>query len=225
MQHNHLLEVSNLAEELYTEEINQVDQAILSTLKDTSMSLKTLKENIDAFSSEALMSSIKRLFITDEITKYRDGKTILYKLSSEEEKRAFAKILDGDDGTPDGHNVSKLARKFRSCRYIVKRDFSAKNGLEYNLMIEKKGQKFYIMYYSSFDQDKEVFQKMLENDNDIRIVTADSKSKIEVAKSFDDFVNDEYGEDGMQEFSKNHAFLILTMEQFFRKTTWKDLLQ
>ncbi len=216
---------NELDDELEEENKLNIEQAIIASLPTQGYTINDLCDVLPECSKEDITQGIKRLFLTNQIIKWRVGKQILYKNSTEEDKMLYTNSADNEDATPDSRNISKLARKFRSCRYVVNRNLSTENGLIYSLMVEKKEKKYYIMYFSSFsDEESTVFDKMLENDDCIRIVAMDNQVKLNIAKSFDRFVTEKYPEGGMNEFNQNHAFLILTMNQFFQKTRWKILV-
>lgn len=125
----------------------------------------------------------------------------------------------------DYHNISKLARKFRSSRYHVERDFTIKN-LVVSLKISKKDKQYFIFYISSIDffKTKSIFNDILQIDSSIRIVSPNESIKLSICKLFDDYIDLQYGDNGYNDFRKKYSFKILTMEQFFKKTTWKNLL-
>ena len=215
---------NNLDDELDDDDNVSLDEMVASAMSETGSTLQDLSEELEGLPKSILLQSIRRLFLANKIKKYRVGKQIFFKKSTAEEEMLYNSNdeAEDDEQTPDSKNISRLARKFRSCRYIVKRNYSTDNGLLYSLMVEKKGIQYYIMYFSSFSGDDNiVFSKMLENDKDIRIVAADNRTKIEIAKTFDAYVEKN---GGLDEFNKDHAFLILTMSQFFQKTRWKMLV-
>ena len=215
---------NELDNELDDDDNVSLDEMVASTMSETGSTLQEISEELEDLPKSMLLQSIRRLFLANKIKKFRVGKQIFFKKSTAEEEMLYNNNdeAEDDEQTPDSKNISRLARKFRSCRYIVKRNYSTDNGLLYSLMVEKKGIQYYIMYFSSFSGDDNiVFSKMLENDKDIRIVAADNRTKIEIAKTFDAYVKKN---GGLDEFNKDHAFLILTMSQFFQKTRWKMLV-
>lgn len=212
-----------LDNELDEEDSVSLDEMVAECMAESGSTLQEIGEKLEELPKPMLLQSIRRLFLSNKIKKYRVGKQIFFKKSTAESEIMYNdKDEAEDDQTPDSKNISRLARKFRSCRYIVKRNYSTDNGLLYSLMVERKGIQYYIMYFSSFSgEDNILFSKMLENDKDIRIVAADNNTKLAIAKSFDAFV--EQG-GGLDEFNKEHSFLILTISQFFQKTRWKMLV-
>ena len=173
---------------------------------------------------DELAASIRRLYLSGRIRKRKDGDRIFYSIA--DGKESFPEY-EGASSSSDRKSISLMARKFRSCRYKVQRNFVAENGLVYTLFVEKKGAKYMLSYISNTeDLDGSVFSKMLENDPGIRIVVPDNKTKLSVAKIFDGFVQESFGEEnGLLYFNQKNSFRVLTVEQFFKKTTWKNLLK
>lgn len=213
-----------LSEDIVVDNINQI---ILTTLGEHSMSIREIEENNPNLPSSVIQKAISQMFISSQLKKCRVGDKILFSVNQDINLNDIDKSNDkeDEDNNADYHAVSKLARKFRTCRYEVERDYSSSSGLIYPLKVTKKDISYYIQYFSAFsEQDKDIFGKILKDDKSIRVVVPDERVKLEVAKAFENFVDDEWGEDGYDEFRKNHGFYILTMNQFFKKTTWKNLV-
>lgn len=213
-----------LSEDIVVDNINQI---ILTTLGEHSMSIREIEENNPNLPSSVIQKAISQMFISSQLKKCRVGDKILFSVNQDINLNSIDKSNDkeDEDNNADYHAVSKLARKFRTCRYEVERDYSSSSGLIYPLKVTKKDISYYIQYFSAFsEQDKDIFGKILKDDKSIRVVVPDERVKLEVAKAFENFVDDEWGEDGYDEFRKNHGFYILTMNQFFKKTTWKNLV-
>ena len=213
-----------LSEDIVVDNINQI---ILATLGEHSMSIREIEENNPNIPSSVIQKAISQMFISSQLKKCRVGDKILFSVNQDINLNNIDKSNDkeNEDNNADYHAVSKLARKFRTCRYEVERDYSSSSGLIYPLKVTKKDISYYIQYFSAFsEQDKDIFGKILKDDKSIRVVVPDETVKLEVAKAFENFVDDEWGEDGYDEFRKNHGFYILTMNQFFKKTTWKNLV-
>lgn len=206
--------------ELSDDEILDVDNAVLKFIGEKEVELDDFSE----FDEEILSTSIRRLYLAGKIKKRKDGKQIFYRKNNEKtEKQA-----DSEEQTiNDKKNVSQIARKFRSCRYKVERNHVFKNEFRCTLLIEKKGKSYSLLYVPSLEEyDQSIFPKMLDNDSGIRIVTADTTTKLAVAKAFNDFIMQKYNEEnGLLSFNQEHSFRVLTVEQFFHKTTWKTLLR
>lgn len=203
------------------EDFAGIDEAILSLLGEDERELDC--EGID---TDMLMASLRRLYLAGKIRKRKDGKKVFYRLASDTETRNGKEEPDGNspDDSIDRRNVSRLARKFRSCRYKVERNYVASNGVRYTLALEKKDKRWLLLYAANPEAIPGSFEKMTENDPGIRIVVPDDRTKLEVAKLFNDYVSSRY-EDGLLSFNENNSFRILTMEQFFKRTTWKNLLK
>ena len=213
-----------LSEDIVVDNINQI---ILTTLGEHSMSIREIEENNPNIPSSVIQKAVSQMFISSQLKKCRVGDKILFSVNQDINLNNIDKSNDkeDEDNNADYHAVSKLARKFRTCRYEVERDYSSSSGLIYPLKVTKKDISYYIQYFSAFsEQDKDIFGKILKDDKSIRVVVPDERVKLEVAKAFENFVDDEWGEDGYDEFRKNHGFYILTMNQFFKKTTWKNLV-
>lgn len=218
-----------LDDELDEEEsVSNLNQLILTALGDKSMSMNEIMQFLPNCSKFLVQQTVFQMFLSSQLKKCRVEDKILFSINDKFDKKTSSNEEDEDnemERNSDYRAVSKLARKFRTCRYIVEREFSSDSGLVYPLRVTKKDKSYYIMYFSSFSQqDKDIFGRILKDDNSIRVVVSDANVKLEVAKAFENFVEDEWGEDGYNEFRKNHGFYILTTDQFFKKTTWKNLV-
>ena len=200
--------------------------------EETKHTLREIMELHGEEKSSDVILAMNSLFMKNKLKKKRVEKTIFFFRPNEEEERLKHMTEDeldemNDDGTEDYRNISKLARKFRSCRYQVERTFEASNGITYSLKLSKKGKEYYVLFSSSEDMFKstDIFEKMLEVDESIRIVTVDDMTKMNIARRFDAFVGEKYGENGFVAFKNEHSFEILSLRQFFKKTTWKSLVK
>ena len=210
------------------ESVSNLNQLVLTTLGDRSMSMNEIIQFLPDYPKLLVRQTVSQMFLSFQLKKCRIEDKILFSINDNCDKKTSSEDEDeenGLEGSSDYRQVSKLARKFRTCRYIVEREFASKSGLTYPLRVTKKDKTYYIMYFSSFSQqDKDIFGRILKDDDSIRVVVSDANVKLEVAKAFENFVDDEWGEDGYNEFRKNHGFYILTIDQFFKKTTWKNLV-
>ena len=205
-----------------------LNQSILATLGDRSMSMNEIIQFLPNYSKFSIQQTVFQMFLSFQLKKCRIEDKILFSINTDGNKKISSDNENKDDEreeSSDYRQVSKLARKFRTCRYTVERGFSSGSGLTYSLRVTKKNKTYYIMYFSNFSQqDKNIFGRILKDDDSIRVVVSDANVKLEVAKAFENFVDEEWGEDGYNEFRKNHGFYILTIDQFFKKTTWKNLV-
>ena len=208
-----------------------LNQSILATLGDRSMSMNEIIQFLPNYSKFSIQQTVFQMFLSFQLKKCRIEDKILFSVNTDYDKKTLSDNKNNEnedderEGSSDYRQVSKLARKFRTCRYTVEREFSSDSGLIYPLRVTKKNKTYYIMYFSNFSQqDKGIFGRILKDDDSIRIVVSDVNVKLEVAKAFENFVDDEWGENGYNEFRKNHGFYILTINQFFKKTTWKNLV-
>ena len=216
-----------LDNELDEDDVIGVDEAVYQLITDEEMELSSS----DEFSDDVLLASIRRLYLAGKIKKRKVGKQVFYRRADVNEHNN-----DDDDDDEGGlenetkidrKNVSRMARKFRSCRYKVIRGYIAPNGVGYSLSVTKKDVTYLISYISNVDYwTPEIFSKMLENDKGIRIVVSDNKMKLSVAKIFDEFVRDMYGgSNGLLSFNQEHSFRIITIDQFAQGRTWKTLVK
>lgn len=172
-----------------------------------------------------LQEGIRRLYLAGKIRKRKEGTRVFYRLAEDgaSQKEEPLEVMTVNDRM----NISRMARKFRSCRYELIRDEVAANGLKYTLTVTKKGYTCRIIYVPNGSVwSDDTYAKMLENDRGIRIVVPDIPTKLFVAKKFDDFVRNSYpGENPLLSFNQMHLFCLLTIDQFFQKTTWKSLVR
>lgn len=163
---------------------------------------------------------IRSLYLAGRISKAREGNDIVF---SEGGKTVLPEMDEQDSGQSEDRKIlSMMARKLRSCRFHVERNFMAENGLLYPLVAERNGRRNYLMYISS-SPEAGLFPRMLDNDCSIRIVASDSKAKLETAKSFNSFIEEAYGSGGLLAFNMEHAFLMITAAQFNKSAGWKKL--
>lgn len=184
-----------------------------------------IKKNKINYNNKEIIDTINYLYTNNFIIKERKNLDIVFYLNIEKKIEDIF-IPNNFDDNSDYHSISKLARKFRSSRFHVERDVIINNFL-FSLKLEKQNNIYYIKYVSSFDFFKKnnIFDDILNIDDSIRIVTFDETVKLSICKLFDDFIKNKYGKEGYIAFKKNHSFNILTLEQFFKKTTWKNLLK
>ena len=184
-----------------------------------------IKKNKINYNNKEIIDTINYLYTNNFIIKERKNLDIVFYLNIEKKIEDIF-IPNNFDDNSDYHSISKLARKFRSSRFHVERDVIINNFL-FSLKLEKQNNIYYIKYVSSFDFFKKnnIFDDILSIDDSIRIVTFDETVKLSICKLFDDFIKNKYGKEGYIAFKKNHSFNILTLEQFFKKTTWKNLLK
>lgn len=217
--------LNNEDNELEEENTLDIDGTILRLLADEDETELDLGNDFDI---DTVQAAIRRLYLGGKIKKRKAGNKIFYKLAAETED-------DGDDEEQwlesetksDRKNISKIARKFRSCRYKVVRGYIAPNGMGYSLSAEKKGVTYLILYVPNTEGwEPDTFSKMLENDSGIRIVVPDNQTKLAVAKIFNVFVGKFFeGEESLLSFNREHSFRVLTIDQFSRKTSWKNLVK
>lgn len=198
-----------------TQEREKADEEILSQMS----------EEEQEFDEPEWQDSIRRLYLAGRIKKRKEGNRVFYRAVKEED---LPQEEAADAMTPnDRLNISRMARKFRSCRYAVVRNEVAANGITYTLTVTKKEQTYHILYVpDNKEWPENAFSRMLENDRGIRIVVPDISTKLYVAKNFDDFVRKSYpDENPLLCFNQTHLFCLLTVGQFFQKTTWKNLVR
>ena len=209
----------------------ELARQIVEDTKEREFSLKELSDKYgEKYSRGDIVESVTELVLANQLYKVKKDREIYFSFCDGNREILYNRDevmedLQKEKGK-DYHNVSRLARKFRSCRYSVERDKEAKNGLVYSLYISKNDSAYFIEYASRLDffKQPDVFKKMLENDDSVRIVTPTEATKLSISKRFDSFVLENYA-GGYQEFRKKNSFHILTTKQFFQKTTWKTLLE
>ena len=197
-------------------------------LEDVKLNPCSLQTVIQKYSEKNkfldVIGTVRKLFIEDKIKKTRKNGTILLSYRNADEEVLYNDI--DENIASSSKSISRLARKFRSCRYSVERDIETKNKLFYSLKVSKDKSDYYILFVSDTDyfNKKDVFAKMLKNDDTIRIVTENEEIKVVIVKKFDNFIMNTYGKNGYDDFYKKHGFSILTIDEFFKKTTWKTLV-
>lgn len=207
-----------------------MEETLLTEIRNN-LSIKSMllseiiKENNKNYNKKTIIDSVNYLYVNNFIIKERKESNIFFYIN--EEKKTDSILLSAkEDDNSDYHYISKLSCKFRSSRFHVERDVIVNNFL-FSLKLEKQDKIYFIKYVSSFDFFKKnnIFDDILNIDDSIRIVTFDEKVKLLICKLFDNFIENKYGKEGYIAFKKNHSFNILTLEQFFKKTTWKNLLK
>ena len=203
---------------------NELLEKIRNDLSINSMILpEIIKQNKEDFNKKTIIDSVNFLYVNNFIIKERKDSNISFYINLDKKDDKIINEKTAIEDSADYHAVSKLARKFRSSRYHVERDIVS-SALLFSLKIEKNDECFFIKYVSSIDFFKKnnIFNDILNIDNSIRIVTSDEYIKLSICKLFDKYICEKYGKDGYIGFRKNHSFNILTLEQFFKKTTWKN---
>lgn len=207
-------------------------QPILEHLKLTE---STLSELLDTFSSRyttsELLQKLNILFSFGIISKVKRERSLFFFYKENEEKPANIEITtETEEDTPDSREISKIARKLRSSRYNITRNIK-RFGINFSIKAEKKVGKeklrFYILYVSDQDFFTETkrFDSILKVDTAIRIVASDETVKMGIAKAFNEYVIGKYKKkDAYSKFREEGTFFLLTLEEFFHKTTWKTLL-
>ena len=202
-----------------------LETKILEDIKSNSCSLQGIIQKYtenNKFSD--VISTVRKLFIEDKIKKTRKNGAVFLSYKNEEEEILYNET--NKDVVNTSKNISRLAKKFRSCRYSVERDIKTKNKILYSLKVSKNKIDYYILFVSDMNyfKDKNIFIKMLKNDATIRIVAENEEIKVMIVKKFDNFIMASYGKSGYEEFYKKYGFSILTIDEFFKKTTWKTLV-
>lgn len=207
-------------------------QPILEHIK---LSETTLSELIDTFSSKYSSSEILQklniLFSFGIISKVKRERTLFFFYKENDEKQPNIETFsETEENTPDSKEISKIARKLRSSRYNIVRGVK-RFGINFSIKAEKKVGKeklrFYILYVSEQDffSETKKFDSILKVDSAIRIVASDEIVKMGIAKSFNEYVVGKYKKkDAYSKFREDGTFFLLTLEEFFHKTTWKTLL-
>ena len=207
-------------------------QPILEHIK---LSETTLSELIDTFSSKYSSSEILQklniLFSFGIVSKVKRERTLFFFYKENDEKQPNIETFsETEENTPDSKEISKIARKLRSSRYNIVRGVK-RFGINFSIKAEKKiGKeklKFYILYVSEQDffSETKKFDSILKVDSAIRIVASDEIVKMGIAKSFNEYVVGKYKKkDAYSKFREDGTFFLLTLEEFFHKTTWKTLL-
>ena len=149
---------------------------------------------------------------------------------NDEKQQNIETFSEIEENTPDSKEISKIARKLRSSRYNIVRGVK-RFGINFSIKAEKKVGKeklrFYILYVSEQDffSETKKFDSILKVDSAIRIVASDEIVKMGIAKSFNEYVVGKYKKkDAYSKFREDGTFFLLTLEEFFHKTTWKTLL-
>lgn len=207
-------------------------QPILEHIK---LSETTLSELIDTFSSKYSASEILQklniLFSFGIVSKVKRDRTLFFFYKENDEKQPNIETFsEAEENTPDSKEISKIARKLRSSRYNIVRGVK-RFGINFSIKAEKKVGKeklrFYILYVSEQDffSETKKFDSILKVDSAIRIVALDEIVKMGIAKSFNEYVVGKYKKkDAYSKFREDGTFFLLTLEEFFHKTTWKTLL-
>lgn len=208
-------------------------QPILEHIK---LSETTLSELIDTFSSKYSASEILQklniLFSFGIVSKVKRDRTLFFFYKENDEKQPNIETFSEaeENNTPDSKEISKIARKLRSSRYNIVRGVK-RFGINFSIKAEKKVGKeklrFYILYVSEQDffSETKKFDSILKVDSAIRIVASDEIVKMGIAKSFNEYVVGKYKKkDAYSKFREDGTFFLLTLEEFFHKTTWKTLL-
>ena len=207
-------------------------QPILEHIK---LSETTLSELIDTFSSKYSASEILQklniLFSFGIVSKVKRDRILFFFYKENDEKQPNIETFsEAEENTPDSKEISKIARKLRSSRYNIVRGVK-RFGINFSIKAEKKVGKeklrFYILYVSEQDffSETKKFDSILKVDSAIRIVASDEIVKMGIAKSFNEYVVGKYKKkDAYSKFREDGTFFLLTLEEFFHKTTWKTLL-
>ena len=207
-------------------------QPILEHIK---LSETTLSELIDTFASKyspsEILQKLNILFSFGIVSKVKRERTLFFFYKENDEKQPNIKTFsETEENTPDSKEISKIARKLRSSRYNIVRGVK-RFGINFSIKAEKKVGKeklrFYILYVSEQDffSETKKFDSILKVDSAIRIVASDEIVKMGIAKSFNEYVVGKYKKkDAYSKFREDGTFFLLTLEEFFHKTTWKTLL-
>lgn len=207
-------------------------QPILEHIK---LSETTLSELIDTFSSKysasEILQNLNILFSFGIVSKVKRERTLFFFYKENDEKQPNIETFsETEENIPDSKEISKIARKLRSSRYNIVRGVK-RFGINFSIKAEKKVGKeklrFYILYVSEQDffSETKKFDSILKVDSAIRIVASDEIVKMGIAKSFNEYVVGKYKKkDAYSKFREDGTFFLLTLEEFFHKTTWKTLL-
>lgn len=207
-------------------------QPILEHIK---LSETTLSELIDTFASKyspsEILQKLNILFSFGIVSKVKRERTLFFFYKENDEKQPNIETFsETEENTPDSKEISKIARKLRSSRYNIVRGVK-RFGINFSIKAEKRVGKeklrFYILYVSEQDffSETKKFDSILKVDSAIRIVASDEIVKMGIAKSFNEYVVGKYKKkDAYSKFREDGTFFLLTLEEFFHKTTWKTLL-
>ena len=212
-----------------------IPEDVQPVLEHIKLSETTLSELIDTFSSKYSASEILQklniLFSFGIVSKVKRERTLFFFYKENDEKQPNIETFsETEENTPDSKEISKIARKLRSSRYNIVRGVK-RFGINFSIKAEKKVGKeklrFYILYVSEQDffSETKKFDSILKVDSAIRIVASDEIVKMGIAKSFNEYVVGKYKKkDAYSKFREDGTFFLLTLEEFFHKTTWKTLL-
>ena len=207
-------------------------QPILEHIK---LSETTLSELIDTIASKyspsEILQKLNILFSFGIVSKVKRERTLFFFYKENDEKQPNIETFsETEENTPDSKEISKIARKLRSSRYNIVRGVK-RFGINFSIKAEKRVGKeklrFYILYVSEQDffSETKKFDSILKVDSAIRIVASDEIVKMGIAKSFNEYVVGKYKKkDAYSKFREDGTFFLLTLEEFFHKTTWKTLL-
>ena len=107
-----------------------LNQLILATLGDRSMSMNEIIQFLPNYSKFSIQQTVSQMFLSFQLKKCRIEDKILFSVNTDCDKKSSSNDENEDDereGSSDYRQVSKLARKFRTCRYIVEREFASKS--------------------------------------------------------------------------------------------------
>lgn len=217
----------------------ETKEEILKLLQEEpNLPIHAIEKKCHEHAEDEIEKALLCLFLEERIQKNRQGDDILFSLfipkpTTEDEtgtkkkkrrkKRKQMKRLFFEEDTK---NVSLLARKFRSCRFSVERDVCGNSGLQYALKVTKNEKTCFISYFSSISSLGEgMFDKMLQDDESVRIVASSTEVKMAVAKEFQDYISKFKDEESLQEFRLSHGFCFLTLDQFFESLGWRKLVE
>ena len=207
-------------------------QFLLEYIKTSEVTLSTLVDNFSSqYSQSEILQKLNILFSLGVVSKVKRERTLFFFFRENEEKPANIEIgVEEEEETPDSREISKIARKLRSSRYNITRSVK-RFGIDFSIKAEKKVGKeklrFYILYVSdqNFFTETKRFDSILKVDTAIRIVASDETVKMGIAKSFNEYVVGKYKKkDAYSKFREEGTFFLLTLDEFFHKTTWKTLL-
>lgn len=217
----------------------EAKEEILKLLQEEpNLPILDIEKKCHKYPEDEIESALLCLFLEERIQKNRQGDDVLFslfvpKMTTEDEmppkkkkrrkKRKQVKRLFFEEDTK---NISLLARKFRSCRFSVERDVYGDSGLQYALKVTKKEKACFISYFSSISSLSEgMFDKMLQDDESVRIVASSTEVKMAVAKEFQDYISKFQDKESLQEVGFSHGFCFLTLDQFFESLGWRKLVE
>ena len=217
----------------------ETKEEILKLLQEEpNLSIHAIEKKCHEHAEDEIEKALLCLFLEERIQKNRQGDDILFSLfipkpttedetgTKKKKRRKKRKQIRRLFFEEDTKNISLLARKCRSCRFSLERDVCGKSGLQNDLKVKKNENNWFISKFSSISSLGEgMFDKMLQDDESMRIVASSTDVKMAVAKEFQDYISKFKDEESLQEFRLSHGFCFLTLDQFFESLGWRKLVE